>query len=537
MAHKTTNIDSIKFSLRSYKGHLSSTLTVADNLVHLAHADPTPSLTGKLEAELTKLEGLNENITERYRQLQEADPTNFDEYTTGLEECVDRFIGCQTDILRTIADCRRAGIAAQPPLQQPPAAGQHGRIKTNDALKPFRLTKEHTPVEMRQWTLQFKAFYSTSQLETLALPDQQAYLRICMDPLLYERFQAKIGATTQLFSDDPDEDSCIKFLEEEFSLQYPLFTRRLEFFRASQSKSQNFSDFLTKLDAKADEADLANLDTADIYVFRYICACTDQKLKEKLLKLENPTREDIKRTTRAYEVTLKSMKAFDVSSATINQTTSQHKKGQNKQQGKKDNKKQKSNIPSFLKGKCIRCAETGHKPHDCPMIGYSCNFCKKKGHIKAACLQRSRANSRANSRNTSTTTSRAPSPTDQTKSSATTASCAQTRKTVSRPTPRINVDYKVGQKSFTFLSLPDTGTTRTIISHSILQTNQIPVLDAPDELLFAANKQQMKCVGQIVLTACVNQGHRVKINALVSSDLDNDILLSWHDMQALKIIS
>lgn len=537
MAPKVDKVDSLKNSLRAYKGHLTITLDVADNLVHLADANPTPALVGKLEATLSKLEGLNDQITELHKKLQEEDPTKFDDYKDSMEECVNRFKDGFNDIMKMIITCKQAGVNPHAQLQQPPPPqGQQGRLKTNDALKPFKLTKDHTPVEMRQWTLQFKAFYSTSRLDTLAITDQQAYLRICMDPQLYERFQGKIGANTPLFSDDDDEDTCIGFLEEEFALQYPLFTRRLEFFRSSQSRGQNFSDFLTQLDAKADEADLAHLDTADVYVFRYIVACTDQKLKEKLLKLENPTREEIKRTTRAYEVTMTNMKAFEVSSAKANKV-SPKKKG-NRQSGNQTPNKKKFQIPSFLKGKCIRCADQGHRAPDCPLKAKTCGHCKKDGHVKRACMSLSRANSKANSRAVSADTSRAPSPSPpSTQSTPAATSRAVTRHTKSKPTPRVQIDYQVGQKIFSFPSLPDTGTTRTIISSSLLSKHAIPVHNPPDEDLFAANEVEMACTGSIIVKASLDGGPQVEIDCLVSSDLPHDILISWHDLQKLKILS
>ena len=85
----------------------------------------------------------------------------------------------------------------------PPAGGGGQRTpKINDALKPFKLTRDNDPVEFRAWATQFRSFYNTSRLDLLEREDQQAYLRICLDPHLENRISEKIGPTTEIFGDD-----------------------------------------------------------------------------------------------------------------------------------------------------------------------------------------------------------------------------------------------------------------------------------------------------------------------------------------------
>lgn len=516
----------LKSSLKAHKGHFTRLLNGADNLLHLVDDGPTPILAGKLEDTLDQLYTRFNTIQEVIAELQGIDDTNFDAYEKDLDNINGRLQHAVKDIIAGLKICHDAQIAPLQQLQQQPQPIL-GRIKTNDALKPFILRRDNNPVEFRQWILQFKAFYNTSRLDTLDIPDQHAYLRICMDSNLYERFQRRLGATTPIFSQDGD--CCISFLEEEFAIEYPLFTRRLDFFRSIQQTNQPFSEFIAKLDAKADEADLENIDTQELFVFRYICACTDDKLKEKLLKLEHPTRDEIKRTTRAYEVAQISLKAFDEPTSTNAKAFATNKK-KFRQRKQSSQKRKTSNLPDSFKNKCLCCAKKGHQTKDCKIRHLTCQYCNKKGHIKPACLKQYYDKKTSQPGTANTSRGGSPSPTSP-------DSNAHLNRVVSKPTPRINTDFKVGQKLFSFLALPDTGATRTIISSSILNKYSIPFQSQDSEKLFAANGQQMATEGTLSILARIKPRDYIEINALVSPDLKDDILLSWHDLQALRVIS
>lgn len=531
----------------------------ADTLIHLVDDDPSPTAARKLEDLHARLEATYDDLIKQAYNTHQKDVDNT-EYKEKLQTLGDAFNPVSRDILKAISSCNKAGVGAAPIPQQPPNPA-YGASKPISALKPFKLTRDTKPVELRHWINQFKAYYNTSHFEVYDHVDQQAFFRTCMDPLLYDRIQSRIHPNTPIFTADPDDDSCIKLLKEEFDLEYPIFARRFDFFRASQPKGQAFSDFIAKLDGQAEEADIDAIRIEDIYVFRYICACTDPKLKEKLLKLEQPTRRDIRRLVRNYEVTETNLKA------TLDTVKANKASGKNKPQRQSSSKdkgdsdrnareyKRNQNL-EHLKGKCFRCAEEDHSAYDCPLKNKICNYCSKKGHVKAACSKHYRdkkksashpgssAHSRATcaetnrdssaSRDSSTSRGFSASPQPPAASSVTRAF---TRRTVSRPTPRINVNYKVGNINFQFPSLPDTGATRTIISHSLLKKHAIPISRAPDEMLYAANEKSMAVEGCVHLQASIGNDDPVTIDALITSDMSDEILISWHDLIALRIIS
>ena len=113
----------------------------------------------------------------------------------------------------------------------------------------------------------------------------------------------------------------------------------------------------------------------------------------------------------------------------------------------------------------------------------------------------------------------------------------QTKLTTSKPTPFINVFWAPGRKR-PFLhcrALPDTGTTRTIV-HSRLVERFKDLINPTNCVIRAANHTLVSCEGSIKLVIRF-QGKAIKVTPLVSSALSEDMLISWHDLQRLDVIS
>ena len=62
------------------------------------------------------------------------------------------------------------------------------------------------------------------------------------------------------------------------------------------------SDFLLKLERSAIESKVATLDENELVILKIISSCTDPKLVERFLKEENPTKDDLIRVIRVYEM-------------------------------------------------------------------------------------------------------------------------------------------------------------------------------------------------------------------------------------------
>lgn len=189
-----------------------------------------------------------------------------------------------------------------------------------------------------------------------------------------------------------------------------------------------------------------------------------------------------------------------------------------------------SNPLQKLSSRCFRCGSSNHVK-ECPLKDdLSCKKRNKKGHATNVCL-----NDKSKNRNSSESFSR-PRSIDSKFNHASSITCQI--EASSKPTPRINIHLSPNSnhsRGFRFADLPDTGASRSLVALDILKRYDIPFNPSNNEKLFVANGNQMKCEGSITLF-CKYQKIVAKIDAVVSSDLRNEILISWFDLQALKII-
>jgi hypothetical protein len=85
--------------------------------------------------------------------------------------------------------------------------------------------------------------------------------------------------------------------------------------------------------------------------------------------------------------------------------------------------------------------------------------------------------------------------------------------------------------------LPDTGTSRTIILKSLLDKAKIAYDPGGKENIIAANSSSLGCVGNLILDIHIDNGRKLKIDALVVSHLSLHCLITWKDMQKAGLIS
>jgi hypothetical protein len=84
--------------------------------------------------------------------------------------------------------------------------------------------------------------------------------------------------------------------------------------------------------------------------------------------------------------------------------------------------------------------------------------------------------------------------------------------------------------------MPDTGTSRTIILKSLLHNAKIAYDPGGKENIIAANSSLLGCVGNVILDIHIDNGRKLKINALVVSHLSSNCLIAWKDMQKAGLI-
>jgi len=536
----------LRGTIHAHKGHFTRKVNTIGKLLppHLREDDIiSKPVMDALDKELDKLTKHYDVLQDLYEALREV-VVKEDELKTidlRLTQVEDGYLQARMPILRAKdASARAAREAAMQPAAAPAAvpaaaaAAPAPRARIQESLRPDKLTLEFTPAEFRSWEAKFRAYYNTSEMDRLPNTSQQAYLFSCLGSALDAKLREIIDDNTTIF----DRNGCMDIVRGEFQLKYPLFTRRLEFFRCKQAPGQPFSEFQSKLQACGLEADLQRMRVDEIYMFRYVTGITDDKLKEKMLQAHNPSLEDLKMIARTYEMAKTSMESMGKTDkllpVEVNQAS--HDRGRSDRRGSA--------------GPCFRCGLQGHVKAQCrknPMDVF-CKKCNRKGHVAEVCeLVRSSTPGRTRSRSWSPSRSPGRSPErPQSRSPSRSPRRINTVDTfsvvnsVSQPTPRFLCVFETLNKSehrrirFAADAIPDTGATRTIMSEKVARVHGIP-LKPSKERLRAANGTSMRVAGTVGLKV-LYQGREAVVDIIVSSDLSADILMSWHDLIALGII-
>ena len=345
-------------------------------------------------------------VEDAYTKISTVDqPEQFDEYMKRLDAEVDRadtmadaiteLIIAREMELRQQEETGSTGAPATSPTDPnprgvklpgaPPEKTTQAR-KPNDALKPFCLTSAHTPVELEEWFGRFRAYHSTSRMDLCSAVDQQAYLRSCLDPALYNRIKDKMDSKMPLFvSQGSPQPNCFALLEAEFNSNFPVVTRRVQFFRQDQKPGELFSDWARSVQESAAQCQFGAITADDIIVLRLLTGVADKKLALDLYKLKDPNLQQLKDTASAYEVAKRTFAAVATpkESKTFHTTTGQGGPTGNKSKGK-SSKGAQAHAVQVKNFKCYRCGDT-NKEHSCKATSATCKYCGKTGHFASVC--------------------------------------------------------------------------------------------------------------------------------------------------------
>ena len=520
-------------SLVGYKGHFTRHVNRCDKLFGWARKAPhSQQLLDEITEFKNKLRDSFEKCEVTLARLMELDAGNVEVYTKSLNDrensytkLVSNLSMLASDFAQKISDdaatanAAAAAAFAAGPAPAAAAAGGAPVAKISVTLKPDRLSKDATPVEMMEHIEALDAWFRASNMQLCSAAEQQAYFKACLDTALLDRIRDQIQNDTPFLG---DVGSCIAILKGEFMKMYPLFTRRLEFFRSSQPASAPFSDWARKLRRLGNQADLPGLQVDDIYVMRYLVGCSDSQLLEELLRIRDPSVANFNEVVDRFEANIikkKSMAGHTHDTARASAT-----------KAKKDKKKERSGFVStsreertadiLSKNCCIRCGRKFKDDHVCPAKDATCNKCNKQGHFSPVCLDGL--------------------PTSSPKASV----LVITRKADARnillnaPTPRMHVllsDAKDGSRSFQIKALPDSGCTRSILSENMCRRQGIPMSPADSEQIELANGDVIDCAGAAKVNVTF-EGLTTLLNVLITSDVTDDFLLSWQDLVFMGIL-
>ena len=543
----------------AYKAAFTRIEGINERLIEYAPAVATPQTVLELEKALTKIEDQYNKVQKCSEDLIqiEDDDDEIVEIHKYLDKIGDRYEKNRAIILDTIKVVdvpRRESVTT---TRGTPATGAAGggatpKLNVNKSLKPFTLLATHNPTEFKNWGRQFKAYYRSSHMETLEVPDQQIYLQSCLEPKLHSKIFNKMDDTTPIFN----AGGCIELLQEDFEQRWPLFNRRLAFFRSAQQPGQDVSAWVGELQELAEEADIPELRAEDTILFRILCGIHNQKIRHELTKIQKPTLKDYTDKITEMEVSRRMESSLDVSSRpTAKAAAVKHKKNRNTSKASAVSKK---DIIASLKGKCFRCGYDRHEKGPCPKADATCQACNAKGHTAKVCFKRlmgelpdkqkgkpPKAQAAAVQSTTKEQSGQCSSDDDANTESVTVVKhrlfCIKTltvstisgdKLGLANPTPRTSVKVRSSNGAkFRMKALPDTGCTTTLISDDLRKKYALRSKRSTAKLV-AADDSELDCSGKVEILI-----DNVKTMALVTKSLKDELIIGWPDLIRLGIIS
>lgn len=441
-------------SLTGYRGHYTRALATLNRSIAWAGLQPVAmsmavtNLTANIEAverQFAHVERLSDIIV----ALPAVDGPTAIECTALITRVTEASLLLETAREGAAAAIARHEVALPlPAADAGPAipadgagAGLPRTIRPNTALKPEKLTRDHTPVEFRVWRNAFAAYYASSRMDASDRVTQRAYFYASLDTPLVSAVEARCQQGTPVFGENlgaqvPGQqdagqppvqpganligESCMSILVDIFALQYPVHSRRLTFFRFLSTPGQSFMAWYDQLRQIGDEADLDRMDTEDLYVMRcLVSASSHPKLREKFMELNNKTLENLLNVVRNYESGQKDIKASERdynaqsankrsngnnNNATTNATQSKGKSSQKtggarqKESGSGGGTNEKLRDKLRRDNLCFRCGQDReHRPSGtCTAKDKKCGKCGTVGHISKTCLQGGTTNVKSN---------------------------------------------------------------------------------------------------------------------------------------------
>ena len=215
-------------------------------------------------------------------------------------------------------------------------------------------------------------------------------------------FLSVVGATTYkiisslVAPDKPREKdfaSLTSTVKKHFNPTPNIIVERFKFNSRSRSRDESIADYVKELRRLAVHCDFGtglNERLRD----RLVCGVRHEQMQRRLLSEANLTLESALTLVQSMEAAQNDVDAIAQSSSQSTSSSASGKVHQQVQRKKQyDGKFKSSGQPN-----CTRCGKGSHKSHECRFKDAICHYCKKTGHIEAACFAKQNQPSNHDSR-------------------------------------------------------------------------------------------------------------------------------------------
>ena len=402
------------------------------------------------------------------------------------------------------------------PTPPGPTGPKKQQPRVNPAFKPEELTLDFTLAAFKTWKSRFRDYYRMNVMGDLPPENQAAHLRSCISMKTQDhlRIFMSMGA-------DARYDEILDMLEEYFTGQSNVTSRRVEFSTCKQKQGESFEEFFVRLSLLQEDSDPCQHCQEEQLVTRVIAGIGDSELRQKLLRLRDPKVAEVKELCKAWELSRKDDK--QLGDRGRQNKVSTYKQGQKYGGKKRDESRGRS--PSPGRKSCPGC-HSRHSRKNCPHLSATCNSCGMRGHIQTVCMSKGgNAGKSKPAGNNSSGNNGGPS-----KSNAVRVCAFQDA------APTIHVQAECQGKRFSIDALADSGADDSIIGlKNLKRAGPFQVTKGVTRKLIAANDSEMRCLGTVKLRVTF-YGRTVSIQAYVATDVEG-FLLSWRTSKELGLLS
>ena len=560
----------LAFKLRSNKGHLTRYIKEAEGQIvsherspSLASESGLTKVRAKIVAKLDEMDEIVTLLADLYTEEEivtlEGTSIDTEKKVTEINTKIDTCITSNRDKISRhetgSRDENEEGDGEEDTQEKRP------HFKAISEMKPSILKGDSSREDFRIFMEQYAAYYTASNFGSASKEVQSAFLFNVLDNEIRSRLVEKL--------DKIEDNNLITFelqmeyLKEIFTEKIPIFATRISVFNSKQHNDESFSAMKARMFTDWRSADMNTIEPDQLWVLKLTSSVTDEKLKEKLLELNDPDEEKIVAVARAYENSKLNLSSLP-----------------------KDHVSRRAGAEASFKGNCGACGMKGHKSRDCrKKHKLVCKKCKGKGHSEGTFLcpierkkregsesdKRTKSPKRGNQKSnksvadaTSEDDSSTPPESDEDDSkqqrsrrsktkhrTRTTKTshhkCSKVDKTDETPMLecRIIQSSKQSTISFTHDCLPDTGSTQALIAKSLIKKHGIKYDKNAKVSLTDASGQNMSVFG-IATIRVKPKTHKDKrwsakdgtvVKAIVTDSIKDEIFLAWKDLINIGVIS
>ena len=161
--------------------------------------------------------------------------------------------------------------------------------------KPFTLTCEHRPRDLRRWRADFLYYFELGRCDVDPVDEQRCILFECIDSKLRGKLLVKVAVWCggdcdipvfpDLGEEEEHQQTWMWALEEAFLDFHPLFRRRKDFFDSVQEDGMSATKFVAIKRSQGLEARLEEMTADDLLVNRIIDGLREEEVRRELLRM------------------------------------------------------------------------------------------------------------------------------------------------------------------------------------------------------------------------------------------------------------